>query len=39
VATVEVIALLHWTPVLVDVDMNNMNISSLKLLKAITLKN
>jgi dTDP-4-amino-4,6-dideoxygalactose transaminase len=45
VATVEVIALLHWTPVLVDVDLNNMNISIegiksdyLKKLKAIVLQ-
>lgn len=37
-ATVEVIALLQLTPVLVDVDMNNMNISLEALKKAITPK-
>ena len=37
-ATVEVIALLQLTPVLVDVDMNNMNISLDGIRKAI-LKN
>ena len=37
-ATVEVIALLQLTPVLVDVDMNNMNISIEGIKKAITLK-
>jgi len=35
-ATVEVIALLHLTPVLVDVDMVNMNISIEAIKKAIT---
>jgi dTDP-4-amino-4,6-dideoxygalactose transaminase len=37
-ATVEVIALLQLTPVLVDVDMNNMNISLEGIRKAITPK-
>jgi len=37
-ATVEVIALLQLTPVLVDVDMNNMNISLDGIRKAITSK-
>jgi UDP-2-acetamido-2-deoxy-ribo-hexuluronate aminotransferase len=37
-ATVEVIALLQLTPVLVDVDMNNMNISIEAIKKAITPK-
>ena len=37
-ATVEVIALLQLTPVLVDVDMNNMNISLDGIRKAITPK-
>src|SRR6476620_10359992 len=37
-ATVEVIALLQLTPVLVDVDMNNMNISIEAIEKAITPK-
>lgn len=37
-ATVEVIALLQLTPVLVDVDMNNMNISLEAIKKAITPK-
>ena len=37
-ATVEVIALLQLTPVLVDVDMNNMNISIEGIKKAITPK-
>jgi UDP-2-acetamido-2-deoxy-ribo-hexuluronate aminotransferase len=37
-ATVEVIALLQLTPVLVDVDMDNMNISLDALKKAITSK-
>ena len=37
-ATVEVIALLQLTPVLVDVDMNNMNISLEGIRKAITSK-
>lgn len=37
-ATVEVIALLHLTPVLVDVDMVNMNISIDAIRKAITPK-
>ena len=37
-ATVEVIALLQLTPVLVDVDMNNMNISLDAIRKAITPK-
>ena len=37
-ATVEVIALLQLTPVLVDVDMNNMNISLDGIRKAITAK-
>ena len=37
-ATVEVIALLQLTPVLVDVDMNNMNISLEGIKKAITPK-
>ena len=37
-ATVEVIALLQLTPVLVDVDMNNMNISLDGIRKAITTK-
>lgn len=37
-ATVEVIALLHLTPVLVDVDMVNMNISIEAIKKAITPK-
>jgi UDP-2-acetamido-2-deoxy-ribo-hexuluronate aminotransferase len=37
-ATVEVIALLQLTPVLVDVDMVNMNISLEGIRKAITLK-
>ena len=37
-ATVEVIALLQLTPVLVDVDMHNMNISIDKIKKAITPK-
>ncbi len=37
-ATVEVIALLQLTPVLVDVDMNNMNISLEGIRRAITSK-
>jgi len=37
-ATVEVIALLRLTPVLVDVDRNNMNISMERIKKAITSK-
>ncbi len=37
-ATVEVIALLRLTPVLVDVDLNNMNISINAIKKAITSK-
>jgi UDP-2-acetamido-2-deoxy-ribo-hexuluronate aminotransferase len=37
-ATVEVIALLQLTPVLVDVDLNNMNISIEAIKKAITPK-
>jgi UDP-2-acetamido-2-deoxy-ribo-hexuluronate aminotransferase len=37
-ATVEVIALLQLTPVLVDVDLNNMNISLEAIKKAITPK-
>ena len=37
-ATVEVIALLQLTPVLVDVDMDNMNISIEAIKKAITPK-
>ncbi|MDA9111383.1 DegT/DnrJ/EryC1/StrS family aminotransferase [Flavicella sp.] len=37
-ATVEVIALLRLTPVLVDVDLNNMNISMERIKKAITSK-
>jgi len=37
-ATVEVIALLQLTPVLVDVDMNNMNISLERIRQAITPK-
>ncbi len=37
-ATVEVIALLQLTPVLVDVDLNNMNISIAGVRKAITPK-
>ncbi len=37
-ATVEVIALLQLTPVLVDVEMNNMNISFEGIRKAITSK-
>lgn len=37
-ATVEVIALLQLTPVLVDVDLNNMNLSIEALKKAITPK-
>ncbi|MGG7033783.1 MAG: DegT/DnrJ/EryC1/StrS family aminotransferase [Flavobacterium sp.] len=37
-ATVEVIALLQLTPVLVDVDMNNMNISLERIKQAITPK-